>query len=78
MRFATLIIAAERERIIAANAPEIEKINAHIKALAVTAVTAETERCAKVAEDYTDKGGGQFIDHEGHGYSIAAAIRSRA
>ena len=37
----------------------------------------EREECAKVAEDYTDKGGGQFIDYEGHGYSIAAAIRSR-
>jgi len=31
--FATLVAAAERERIIAANAPEIEKINAHIKTL---------------------------------------------
>ena len=32
-RFAALVAAAERERIIAANAPEIEKVNAHIKAL---------------------------------------------
>ena len=32
-RFATLVAAAERERIIAANAPEIERINAHIKTL---------------------------------------------
>ncbi len=32
-RFAALVAAAERERIIAQNAPEIEKINAHIKAL---------------------------------------------
>lgn len=31
--FAALVVAAERERIIAQNAPEIEKINAHIKAL---------------------------------------------
>jgi hypothetical protein len=31
--FAALVAAAERERIIAQNAPEIEKINAHIKAL---------------------------------------------
>ena len=31
--FAALIAAAERERIITQNAPEIEKINAHIKAL---------------------------------------------
>jgi len=32
-RFAALVAAAERERIIAQNAPEIEKVNAHIKAL---------------------------------------------
>ena len=32
-RFAELVAAHERERIIAANAPEIEKVNAHIKAL---------------------------------------------
>lgn len=32
-KFAALVAAAERERIIAANAPEIEKVNAHIKAL---------------------------------------------
>ncbi len=29
-RFAALVAAAERERIIAANAPEIERINAHL------------------------------------------------
>jgi hypothetical protein len=32
-RFAALIAAHERERIIAANAPEIEKVNEYIKAL---------------------------------------------
>ena len=32
-RFAALVAAAERERIIAANASEIEKTNAHIKML---------------------------------------------
>jgi hypothetical protein len=32
-RFAALVAAHERERIIAANAPEIEKINEYIKAL---------------------------------------------
>ena len=32
-RFAALVAAAERERIIAKNVPEIEKINTHIKAL---------------------------------------------
>lgn len=48
-RFAALVAAAERERIIAANAPEIEKVNAHIKMLE-TAVLAEREACAKVCE----------------------------
>lgn len=32
-RFAALVAAAELERIIAANAPEIERINAYIKEL---------------------------------------------
>jgi hypothetical protein len=32
-RFAALVAAYERERIIAANAPEIEKVNEYIKAL---------------------------------------------
>ena len=32
-RFANLVAAHERERIIAANAPEIEKVNEYIKAL---------------------------------------------
>jgi len=32
-KFALLIVAAERERIIAANAPEIEKLNVYIKAI---------------------------------------------
>ena len=31
--FANLVAAHERERIIAANAPEIEKVNEYIKAL---------------------------------------------
>jgi len=33
LRFAALVAAHERERIIAANAPEIEKVNEYIKAL---------------------------------------------
>lgn len=37
----------------------------------------ECEACAKVCEDYTDNDGGKFIDHEGHGYECAAAIRAR-
>ncbi|MFZ9349781.1 MAG: hypothetical protein ACO242_03705 [Candidatus Fonsibacter ubiquis] len=47
--FANLVAAAERERIIAANAPEIEKLNVYIKALE-DAVAAEREACAKVCE----------------------------
>ena len=37
----------------------------------------EREACAKVCERYTDEDGGHFIDHEGHGYTIAEAIRAR-
>ena len=47
--FAALVVAAERERIKEANAPEIEKVNTHIKALE-DAVAAEREACAKVCE----------------------------
>lgn len=43
------IAAAERERIITANAPEIEKVNAHIKALE-DAVAAEREAWQKERE----------------------------
>jgi hypothetical protein len=50
--FAALVAAAERERIISANAPEIERINSHIKELEA-AVMAEREACAKVCEDTT-------------------------
>lgn len=48
------IAAAERERIITANAPEIEKVNAHIKALE-DAVAAEREACAKKTEEFARK-----------------------
>jgi hypothetical protein len=41
--------AAERERIIAANAPEIERINAHIKELE-QARQEEREACARVCD----------------------------
>lgn len=41
-------VAAERERIKQANAPEIEKINAYIKAIE-DAVAAEREACARAA-----------------------------
>lgn len=52
-RFAALVAAAERERIIAANAPEIERINAHIKELEA-AVAAERRRCAQIARQWDE------------------------
>ena len=55
-------VAAERERIIAANAPEIEKINAHFKALE-GAVAAEREACAQMVMPLDE--------------SLADAIRAR-
>lgn len=67
--------AAERDRIIAANEPEIEKVNAYIKAME-DAVAAEREVCAKVCiETGATKGrsddGWDMADH------CAAAIRAR-
>ena len=62
--------AAERERIIAQNAPEIEKINEHIKALE-EAVAAEREECAKVCEEHW------HIDGEHTAYEFARVIRAR-
>ena len=47
-KFALLLTETERERIIAANAPEIEKVNGYIKALK-DAVAAEREACAQIA-----------------------------
>jgi hypothetical protein len=74
-RFAALVRADERERIIAQNAPVIEKINEHIKALE-EAVAAEREQCAKVCE------GGHFLHDEAadarFGKACAAAIRARS
>ena len=46
-KFANLIRADERERIKVANAPEIDRINTHIKNLE-DAVKNEREACAKV------------------------------
>jgi hypothetical protein len=61
----------ERERIIAQNAPEIEKVNAHIKALE-EAVAAEREACAKVCDEFESE-----ADPDG-GFVLAAAIRARS
>ncbi len=60
--------AAERERIIAANAPEIERINAHIKELEQARLE-EREACARVCEGRLQEG----LNFEG----CAAAIRAR-
>jgi hypothetical protein len=48
-KFAELVRADERERIIEKNKPEIEKINAYIKELE-QAVLAEREACAVLCE----------------------------
>jgi hypothetical protein len=75
-RFAALVSAAERERIFAANAPVIEQVNTHIKAL-VELVAAEREACAKVCETQLSK-----LEHTDKPYNngvraCAAAIRAR-
>ena len=49
LRFAKLIAQHERERIKQDNAPEIERINAHIQKLE-DAVLAERSACAEIAE----------------------------
>ena len=67
-RFAALVASAERERIKQANAPEIERINVHIKELE-DAVKAEREACAKVCEEYVGYGTRD---------KFAATIRARA
>jgi hypothetical protein len=47
--FAKLVAQHERERIKQANAPEIERVNAHIKQLE-DAVLAEREACALIGD----------------------------
>jgi hypothetical protein len=74
--FAKEVAAAERERIIAQNAPEIEKINAHIKTLE-EAVAAEREACAKVCEEVERKATHQPPMVSQGCQACAAAIRSR-
>ena len=64
-------VAAERQRIIAANAPEIERINAYIKELE-EAVAAEREACAKVVEAIERNGA--WVTKE----EAAEAIRARS
>jgi hypothetical protein len=69
-RFAAIVASTERERIKQANAPEIERINAHIKELE-DAVLAEREACAKVCDDLDKMRGYSYAD------KCAAAIRAR-
>ena len=79
MQFSDLVASAERERIKQANAPEIERINAHIKELE-DAVKAEREACAKACDVIAQK-----MDGEGEGptgnigwvIDCAEAIRER-
>ena len=55
-------IETERERIKQANAPEIERVNAHIRELE-DAVLAEREACAKLFDD-RNTGTGFYDPHE--------------
>jgi len=73
--FAKLVREDERERIKQANAPEIERVNAHIKQLE-DAVLAEREACANVCEDQTQE---YYSDgsNRAMNYQCAEAIRAR-
>ena len=62
--FASLVAQHERERIKKANAPEIERVNAHIKQLE-DAVLAEREACIDIVAMF------------GGSIEIEAAIRAR-
>jgi len=68
LRFAKLVAQHERERIKQANAPEIERINAHIQKLE-NAVLAEREACAKVCDD--------LWQEDGTAYQCREAIKAR-
>ena len=72
LKLVNAAIEAERERIIAANAPEIEKVNGYIKALK-DAVAAEREACAALCDKISDEDGfeGGYADR------CAFAIRER-
>ncbi len=73
-RFAKLVAEHERERIKQANAPEIERVNAHIKQLE-DAVLAEREACAKVCESLRDLQ--IYADKQEAQNDCATAIRAR-
>ena len=67
-KWSDIIRSDERERIKAANAPEIERINAHLKSIE-DAVKAEREACAKFFENHWRE---EWTDEQ-----IAEAIRAR-
>lgn len=69
-QFAALVAAAERERIIAKNAPVIKSINAHLKTIE-KAVQEEREACAKVCDEFAKESDWPTADN------CAAAIRAR-
>ena len=69
-RLIDLIRADERERIKAANAPEIERINVHLKSLE-DAVLEEREACALICDDQARSAYWEGAD------ACAAAIRAR-
>jgi hypothetical protein len=74
VRFANLVAAAEREKIISANAPEIERINEYIKSLE-EAVAAEREACAQVCDEIANKPSNMVL---GVALDCADAIRARS
>jgi hypothetical protein len=76
--FAKLVAQHERERIKAANAPEIERINAHIKELE-NAVLAEREACAKLADEQLMNTSAlmSMPPKSSAAWNIASAIRAR-
>ena len=74
VRFANLVAASEREKIISANAPEIERINEYIKSLE-EAVAAERAACAQVCEVRADEEIG--MAYQGIALDCADAIRAR-
>ena len=71
--FAALVAAAERKRIISANAPEIERINEYIKTLE-EAVADERSACAQVCDEIANKPSNVVL---GVALDCAAAIRAR-
>jgi len=72
LKLVNAAIEAERERIIAANAPEIEKVNVYIKALE-DAVAAEREACAYLCDRIAEEN--RHVDEQAE--LCAFAIRER-